>query len=159
MARIQLRNCAFSIVGGSPGQSITFKIGEGNLTYTVHKDTKFVLDRGDLDFVCEGDQVPMDVAVEASYDHFRTGSGEAITPEDALLRVGSAASWTSTGATGTTMYAVNLVVVYTPPCSGVQLETITFPYFFFDSMEFNIKEATLALKVRCNATYPTVTRS
>jgi hypothetical protein len=65
-------------------QRVTLKIGEGNITYTEHNEYEYLLDRGDLDTVKEGNEVPMDVKLEAVFEHITTGTSENISPMDAL---------------------------------------------------------------------------
>ena len=61
-------------------QQINIKIGEGNLTYTEHRDYTYLLDRGWLDTVREPKDVPMDVKLDAVYEHITSGTGEAVCP-------------------------------------------------------------------------------
>jgi hypothetical protein len=137
---------------------IDIKIGDGNLTYTEHTEYQYLLDRGDLDTVREGNQVPMDVKLEAVFEHITTGTSEAITPMDALKGVGSASEWVSASSDPCEPYAVDVEVIHTPPCGTAQIETTLFPDFRADTREVNYKEATISLTGKCNATEPTVTR-
>ena len=73
-------------------QQLTIKIGDGNITYTEHKEYQYLLDKGDLDTVREGNSVPMDVKLDCVYEHITTGTSEAISPMDALKQVGGAAA-------------------------------------------------------------------
>jgi hypothetical protein len=140
-------------------QELTVKIGDGNLTYTVHKDIQYVLDRGNLDTVREKDQMPCDVKMDAVYEHITTGTGEFLSPIDALKNQGAAVEWVSSATDKCEQYAVDLIVVQTPPCGGVQVETTLFPDFRYETQEFNLKDATIAVTGKCNATEPIVTRS
>ena len=140
-------------------QKLDIKIGDGNLTYTEHRDYQYVLDRGDLDTVREKDQVPMDVKLDAVYEHITQGTGEPVSPMDALKRTGGASEWVSSATDKCEPYAVDLQVVQTPPCGGVQVETTLFPDMRAETREMNLKDATIAVTAKCNAIEPIVTRS
>lgn len=140
-------------------QQLNFKIGDGNLTYTTHKDIQYVLDRGNLDTVREKDQMPCEVKIDAVYEHITTGTGELLSPQDALRQQGAAVEWVSSATDKCEQYAVDVQVVQTPPCGGVQVETTLFPDFRYETQEFNLKDATIALTGKCNAVEPIVTRS
>ena len=69
-------------------QELNIKIGDGNLTYTEHRDYPYLLDRGWLDTVREPKEVPMDVKVDAVYEHVASRSGELVTPDGGPRRSG-----------------------------------------------------------------------
>lgn len=138
---------------------IEVKIGDGNITYTENKEYEYQLDRGNLDAVKEGNQVPMDVTIDFVYEFVRTGTGETTTVVDALKKIGGAAEWVSSDADLCNPYAVDIEVEYTPPCGTADTETTLFPDFRYDSLEYDFSAATISSTGRCNATAPTVTRS
>jgi hypothetical protein len=139
-------------------RQIEVKIGEGNLTYTENKEYEYLLDRGDLDTVREGNQVPMDVVLEFVYEFVRTGTNEAITPIDALKGIGGAADWVSSAPDACSPYSVDVEVEHEPPCGNTESEVTIFPEFRPDTLEFNLNDATISATGRCNATEPTITR-
>lgn len=139
-------------------QQIDIKIGDGNLTYTENSEYEYELDRGQLDTVREGNQVPMDVNLDFVYEFVTTGTGEKITPMDALRGRGGASEWVSSSADPCEPYAVDIEVEHVPPCGGAQLERTLFPDFRADSKEFDLGEATVSVSGRCNAVEPAVTR-
>ena len=140
-------------------QQVSIKIGEGNLTYTINKEYEYVLDRGDIDTVREGDQQPMDVSVDAVYEQITTGTSETITPYDALNGVGDASEWVSSATDACEPYAVDLEVVHARSCGSTQDETTVLPDFRYESLEVDLDGGTFAISGRCNAVTPTVTRS
>ena len=140
-------------------QRIEIKVGEGNLKYTEAKDYKYELDRGDLDSVKEGNEVPCEVTLDFVYEHITTGTSESISPVDALKGIGEADEWVSSSSDLCEPYAVDLEVEHTPPCGTSQVETILFPDFRYDNLEPDLGKATISVKGRCKATEPTVTRS
>jgi hypothetical protein len=141
----------------SPNQ-IDIKIGDGDLKYTETTDYKYDLDRGDLDTVREGDQVPMDVSLNFTYEHITTGTGETISPMDAVKRKGGAAEWVSSASDLCEPYAVDIEVVHTPPCGTADPETTTFPDFRSEKREPNFKDSNISITGRCNAVEPIVSR-
>jgi len=140
-------------------QQIDIKIGDGNITYTENTNYDYDLDRGVLDTVREGDQAPMDVNLDFIYEYITTGTGESITPMDAVKRKGGAAEWVNAAADPCEPYAVDIEVVYTPPCGGAETETTVFPDFRADSKEVDLGEASVSVSGRCNTLEPIVTRA
>jgi len=139
-------------------QQLDIKIGDGNVTYTEHKEYQYLLDRGDLDTVREGNEVPMDVKLDCVYAHITTGTSEDISPMDAIKGIGSASEWVSSSADLCEPYAVDLEVEHIPNCGTAEIETTLFPDFRPDTKEINFKDATISVSGKCNATEPTVTR-
>lgn len=141
-------------------QQIEVTIGDGNLTYTENRELEYELDRGELDSVRQGDDQPMEVTLDMVYEFVTTGTSETITPVDALKRKGGAVEWVSSSADACEPYAVDLEVQHEPSCAsaGVEDEITLFPDFRWDSLEFDLREATISATGRCNAVEPTVTR-
>jgi hypothetical protein len=138
---------------------VEIKVGDGDVTYTENSEYNYDLDRGDLDTVREGDQVPMDVNFDLVYEHITTGTSETISPMDALKRKGSAADWVSAATDKCEPYAVDIEVIHTPPCGTSDTETTTFPDFRSESREVSFSDSVISISGRCNATEPIVTRS
>jgi hypothetical protein len=148
------------------GDGITFlpceidiKIGDGNLTYSETKEYNYMLDRGDLDTVREGDQKPLDVSLEFVYEFVTTGTSEGITPVDALKQIGGAADWVTASSDPCEPYAVDLIISHDPPCGSSQTETTTLPDFRYEKLDFSLKDATIAVSGKCNVVSATVARS
>jgi len=139
-------------------QQIEIKVGDGNVTYTEHRTYEYMLDRGDLDTVREGDQVPLDVRLEATYEHITTGTSETIAPIDALKGIGGASGWVSSSTDQCEPYAIDIEIEHTPPCGGAQKEITLFPDFRADTKEVNLKDATISLTGKCNVIEPDVSR-
>jgi hypothetical protein len=164
----QVTNITFSPAWGTPtpadDDTITWApievevtIGDGNLTYTENKEYEYELDRGVLDTVRQGDDQPMEVTLDFVYDFVTTGTGEAITPVDALKGTGGAAEFTSTSSDLCEPYAVDIELDNNPSCL-LKRELTVFPDFRYDSLEFDLDEATISSTGRCNATEPAITR-
>src|SRR5574340_148741 len=138
--------------------SIDIKVGEGNLTYTEAKAYNYMLDRGNLDTVREGDQQPVDVSIEFVYEHVTSGTNETITPIDALKQKNNAADWVSSATDQCEPYAVDVIIFHDVPCGTTQDETTTLPDFRYEKLEFNLKDATISVSGKCNAVEALVVR-
>lgn len=139
-------------------QQINIKIGEGNLTYTEHRDYTYLLDRGYLDTVREPKDVPMDVKLDAVYEHIVSATGEHICPMEALKGTGAASEWVSASPDQCEPYCIDLEVDYEPPCDPSQAEVTLFPMLRAETREVNYNAATIVLSGKCKAKEPIVTR-
>jgi len=139
-------------------QEVAIKIGDGNLTYTRSKDYEYLLDRGVLDTVKEQDEIPMDVTIDGVYEFVTTGTGENITPVDAMYGEGGASEFVSASSDLCEPYCVDIQMTHAPSCGATQNEVTVFPDFRADTAEFDISDATISFTGRCKATKPTVTR-
>lgn len=140
-------------------QQVEIKLGDGNLTWTVNREYEYQLDRGNLDTVREGDQQPLDVTLDSVYEFITTGTGETITPYDAVNGTGGASEWVSSSTDPCEPYAVDVEVEHVPPCGGAETETTVLPDFRYDTFEADLDAATLSMTGRCNVVKPTVTRT
>jgi hypothetical protein len=122
------------------------------------------LDRGILDEVREGDQIPVAVSFDFIWDYLigpSSGSGSGGTPtiEDALKQRGAAAGWTSSDSDTCRPYAVDLVVLYTPDCSTGDQEEIVLADYRWEQLAHDLSAGTVASSGNCNVTQATPTRS
>jgi len=140
-------------------QQIEVTLGDGNLTWTVNKELNYELDRGNLDTVREGDQIPLDVVLDSVYEFITTGTGETITPYDAMNQVGDATEWVSSSSDACEPYGVDIEVEHTASCGTAQTETTLLPDFRYDTLDVDLDAATISFTGRCNAVKPTITRS
>lgn len=159
MAVIDLKNCTIKIKDGS-GEVIEVKIGNGNLTYDEKRNMEYIRDRGRLDTVREGDEEPMDVRVDATWEFLTAGAGPTGTPsvEDAMKQRGPASDWESTSADPCEPYAVDVVIEHEPVCEGVDPETTTLPDFRWETVSHDLRGGTLAFSGKCNAKEAIVAR-
>jgi hypothetical protein len=137
---------------------VEVKIGDGNLTYTENKEYEYELDRGVLDTVKEGDEQPMDVSIDFVYEFVTTGTGEEISVVDALKGIGGASEFVSSSSDLCEPYAVDIEIDHDPSCGSTEKEITTFPDYRYDSLEFDLSEATIATTGRCNVTQPIIVR-
>jgi hypothetical protein len=147
--------------GDSPVNSITVKIGEGNLTYAENRNVEYILDRGRLDEVRLGDEVPMDVTFDFVWEYITGDTSPAGPPtvEDALKQRGQAATWVSTDADLCRPYAVDMILQHVPNCATGDQEFITFPDFRWDSLDHDLRGGAIAVTGRCNTIEASPVRS
>ena len=163
-AQIDLKKATITIQDGgltSTQESITVTVGEGNLTYTERRNIEYTLDRGLLDEVREGDEVPVDVSLDAVWDYI-TGATSSGTPtiSDALKNVGEAAAWVSSDSDACRPYAVDLVITYLPtPSTCGDQEVITLSDFRYEELAQDLRAGTISISGRCNVTKATAVRT
>ena len=144
---------------GTPNE-IEITIGEGNLTWTEARTMEYVLDRGNLDEVREGDQVPVDVSFDFTWEYIKGSSATGAPPtvEEALKKIGNASSWVSSDTDACRPYAVDIIIVYDPACTTGDVETITLADFRWESIDHDLRGGTVSVSGKCNITVPSVIR-
>jgi len=140
-------------------QQIEVKIGDGDLSWTENREMLYDLDRTKLDTVRVGDEQPLDVELNFVFESITTESGQAITPVDAIKRIGEATEWVNSDADPCAPYAVDLYVVHCIPCGSEQNQDIRLPDFRYESLDYSIADAAIAVSGRCNATDAITTRA
>jgi hypothetical protein len=140
-------------------QRVEINVGEGNLTWTEAKEYEYLRNRGDLDTVKEADEQPVEMSMEFVYDYIKTQSGQSITPVDALKQQGEASEWVSSATDLCEPYAVDVIAKHCVPCGTDEDEDVVFTDFRYESLDFDVGEATIAVGGRCNVSEPTITRS
>ena len=163
-AQIDMKNATITIKDGGSNE-ITLKIGEGNLTYTERKTIEYTLDRGVLDEVREGDEVPVEVRMDVVWEYLTgpsvsstVASGGLPTPEDVLKFRGGASAWASTDSDACRPKSVDIEIVYDPDCVGDK-ETITLADFRYEQIDHDARAGTLSCTGRCNIKDATVVRA
>jgi len=157
-AQIDLKNATVYLKDGGMGsaqQSLEVKIGEGNLTYDEKRNIDYVLNRSLLDTVKEGDEEPMDVRFDFTWEFLKAVSTTAAgtpTIEDVLKQRGEASAWVSSSSDPCEPFAVDVEVHYVPPCGGELDEIITLPDFRYTSLAHDLRAGTVAVTGQCNAT-------
>jgi hypothetical protein len=160
MATIDLKKTTVTISDGdTTPNTLTMKIGEGNATYTIARNIDYILDRGNLDGVREGDQVPCALNIDAVYEFYMSADAEAITPAEALQGIEGASDWVTTGADSCEPYAVDISIEYDPDCGATKIETLTFSEFRWESLDFDISAGTISVAGNCNVVRPSSTRT
>lgn len=141
--------------------AIEVKLGDGTLTYSEKQAREYVLDRGTLDTVRNGDDQPVDVSFSFTWEWIKSAM-DAVEPvpsvEDALKQSGGAAAWESSSADTCEPYAVDLVFIHAPVCTTNDIETIVLSDFRYESLDHDAKAGTVSCTGKCNVTTATVTR-
>ena len=160
-AQIDLKYATVTIVDGTAVTplELEIKIGEGNLTWTETRNIEYILDRGLLDEVREGDQAPVELSFDFNWSYL-SGTGIIPSPNEALTQTGIASTWVSSDTDLCRPYAVDIVVLYIPTnCAASEQETITFADFRVESLAYDLREATIAASGKCNILRPTAVRA
>lgn len=155
---VDIKNCTITVRGGTQGQYLNVKLGNGNITYDEKRMMDYIRDRGKLDTVREGDEQPIDVKLDAEWEHI---TGVAVmSVEDAMKQRGLASAWVSSSNDVCEPYAVDVVIKHVPPCSGSENapETIVLPDFRWESVNHDLKGSTISFSGKCNATQASATR-
>jgi hypothetical protein len=132
------------------GNGIYAKLGEGNLTYSEKRNLIYVRDRGYLDTMKIGDDEPMDVSMDFTWEFLRSaGAGFPPTFEEAIKQVGAASGWVSTAIDPCEPYCVNVWLLDVPPC-GTDAESIQLPEFRWTGFDHDLKGGKVSVKATCN---------
>lgn len=137
---------------------LAITVGEGNASWTEKHARDYTLDRGLLNEVRDGDQEPVELKLEMTWEFLRSPSGDPPTPVDALKQRGQASAWITSDADTCRPYSVDVEITYAPPCLDVEDEVYLFPGFRFEQLDFDMKAATISMTGKCNVIEPTVTR-
>lgn len=140
-------------------QRLEIAIGEGDLTWTESREMIYDRDRDLLDTVREGQEQPVSVELNFTFEYVTTESGQAITPVDALKRIGEASEWVSSSSDQCEPYAVDIYVVNDVPCGTDQDESFLFQDFRWESLDYSIQDANIAVSGQCNISNVVVTRA
>ena len=140
-------------------QRIQIAIGDGDLSWTENRELIYDLDRDQLDTVRLGEDQPLEVELAFTFVYVTTESGQEITPVDALKRIGEATEWVSSSSDLCEPYAVDIYAVHCVPCGTDQDQDFLFADFRYESLEYSIQDASIAVSGRCNVTDITSTRA
>lgn len=155
---INLRNATVKIKDGDSNE-ITVKIGDGDLNYTERRNVEYVLDLGTLDDVVEGDEIPVDVRLDFTWEYITSPAAGTPTVEDALKQRNLAAAWVSTDADVCRMYAVDIEVEHDPDCVGEDTETITLSDFRYEELDHQLRNKKVNITGKCNVTEAAIVRA
>jgi hypothetical protein len=140
-------------------QRIDIKIGEGDLSWTESRELIYDRDRDLLDTVRLGQEQPVSVDLAFTFEYITTQSGQAITPVDALKRTGQASEWVSASADLCEPYAVDIYVIHNVPCGTDHDQDFLFQDFRWESLEYSIQDASVAVSGQCNVADVITTRA
>lgn len=145
-ATIKLRD------GTTPAPNdISIKIGEGNLTYNETRNREYILDRGQIDSVRDGDEAPLELSFDIMWEEISSSFGSPATVEDALKKRGNAASWITSGADVCEPYTVDVELELDAACGDAKdREYLTFPEYRYESLNHDLRAGTVATSGNCN---------
>lgn len=158
MPVIDLKNTTVTILDGG-SNTLEVKIGEGNISWSETKNRQYILDRGVLDKVRDGDEAPVDLTLAFTWEWLRSQGAESVTVEEALKKVGAAAAWESSGADACEPYSVDIQIENAAGCGETYDELITFSEFRYEKLDHDAKAGTVTVTGKCNEVMPTVTRT
>ena len=139
-------------------QLLYIQLGDGNLTFTETVERIYDRDRGILDTVRNGDEQPLEINLEFTYVFVTQETAKVVTPVDALKQLGDAAEWVSSDTDQCAPYAVDLELRHCLPCGTEEDELLVFNDFRYETLEYDLQEATIAVSGRCNVTDAVATR-
>lgn len=128
---------------------VAIKVGEGTLTYNERQDMEYVRNKRQIAFVRYGDEQPMDVTFNCIWEFIRSDTGETPTVEEVLKKEGNASDYVTSGADPCEPYAVDIRVLYTPPCTTVKAEETILKEFRREGLNHNVKDGTIEASGKC----------
>lgn len=136
------------------------KIGEGTFSYTEQKPREFTLNRGLIDTVRNADDEPMDISMDATWEWIGSvAASSTLTLEDVVKKRKEAAAWLSTALDTCQPYCVDIEIWNAPNCAGTEDELLMFEEFYYESIDHDLRDGTLAFSGRCNKTEATSRRT
>jgi hypothetical protein len=155
-AQIDMKNMHFFIQdGSSPPNQLEIKFNNGTMKWDEMHNREYILNRGLLSDVRDGDQSPMEVSWDGQFEyiksHITSTDGETITVPEALKRNGAAAAWKSSDSDQCNPYSVDLLVTNSPICLNNLNEQMLFPDFRYEKLSFDPKAGTISVSGKCNA--------
>ena len=149
-------------VGGSVtfgGRRLEIKVGEGSVSYSETVNRDYILNRGNIDTVRDGDDVPVDVSFDFVWEFLTAVGGSAVpTIEEVLKQSGEAATWLTTSADACEPYCCDIEIYYDPGCGGENTEEITLPYFRHEKLDHNLGDSQVSCTGKCNVTEASIVR-
>lgn len=141
------------------GRTLEIKVGDGNCQFTENRNYTYDLDRGLLDSVRKGDEVPIDVSLDFVWE-FLTALDGVLTPtiSDVLHHRGAAANWISSSSDACEDFCFDIEIENEPPCGDQATEFITLPDFRWEQLPHSLTDAQVSMTGKCNATEALVSR-
>lgn len=160
MATVDFKNAVLVINDGTAVTPKTFTVvfGEGSFTWTEARELIYDKNRGKLDNVRLGDEIPLELSLVGRWEFLIASTGDNVQLVDVLDQSGEADDWVSTDADLCAPYAVDLKLTYTPICATEDTEVNVFPDFRWEKRDFAIKDGQISISGKCNVTKSTKTR-
>jgi len=158
---MRLKNCTIRFIDGTTPtpEELEIKVDDGNLQWTEKRTIDVKLDRGELDYLEEGDDVPCELTLDCRFAAVTSSSGDDVTPIEFLKKQGAASTFKSTAAL-CAADAINIEVTVSHECgTSIEDEIITFSDFTYENIGGNFKDGTLNISGKCNSKGPTSIRT
>lgn len=140
-------------------QRLEIQVGEGEISWSETREFIYDRDRDILDTVRQGQDQPMSVDIAFTFEYLTTGTGETMSPVDALKRTNAASEWVSSSSDLCEPYAVDVVILHCIPCGTNQDQEILLPDFRYETLDYSVNDAAVSVSGQCNATDAIITRS
>jgi len=140
-------------------QQLEIKVGEGDFTFTEAKNYDYLLDRGNLDTVREGDEVPLEVSIDCVYEFLKSSSGKDVTVREAFGGIGAASEWVSSSDDKCEPYGTDILLRHCVPCGTEEDEEVMFQDFRPEKKDYKLSDATISVSGKCNISEVQVTRA
>lgn len=150
MSVIDMKNCIFRLEDGGSNY-LALSVGDGTLTYSETKQREYLMEKGVIDTVRNGDQVPMEVSFSFRWTFIRSNHATQPSIEDALKQRYNAAAWATTSADPCEPYCVDIICIHDPLCSTEMRERVTLPYFRYEKLDHDFKGGQVSCNGKCNA--------
>lgn len=154
-----LRDGVLYIQDSGASNTLEVTMDAGDVEFAWGADALVIMDRGKLDHLRPGDEVPTTlkftskVSKIAADDTSKGGGDTEATPLQALTQDALAVGWSSVGDAGEP-YMVDLVFKIANPDSSGRREVITIPYFCVGPVAFNEGEENNTLEFNGLARVP-----
>lgn len=168
MAVIDIKQCTIKVKDGTTPKhnELRVKVGTGNLQYTETLNREYILDRGIIDSVRNGDQQPMDVSFEMMWEEIAASIGAGVAAvagvpsmEEAIKQFGAAEAWASSDTDQCQPYAVDIEVINDADCVQKDREHILLPDFRWESLQHDIRAGSISASGKCNSLYAIILHS
>ena len=158
------------------------KFGEGTFTWNLRDTITYELDRGRLEDVRRGDEVPIDISFTGKYEYIQQFGANPLGTDylslfealDGTLANGDPSPWQDAGTPPTQGPEIEPWLECAPYCVALELhndlrrecpnltgnflEAVLFRYFRVESHTMDVKAGTIAVAGKCNITDPLVQR-
>jgi hypothetical protein len=124
--------------------------GTGTGNWTEAKDPQIKFSRELIDGVTAGPEVPLQFNTTMVLDWFRASSGGALTPYEAINKLGEAVDWLTsagvrTGGSFCEPFCVDVVMVDSPPCGSEQAEVTIIRSFYDTALSPSLEDSQIDL--------------
>lgn len=157
MPVFDLKNATLVIKDGSTN-SLEIKLGDGTCTFSETLIREYIMNRGKLYSVRNGDEAPVDLSFSFLWEYLKGDTGNPPSVRDVLYKEGNASNWVSTDSDPCTPYCVDLVMTLDQPCAEDKSEVYTFSDFRHEKLDFDAKANSVNCSGKCNITRVSIAR-